>query len=594
MELSVSRPGLMNRWLYSLKNRMIIVFLLSTLIPLLLSGGISYFYIISILNNKIQNSVYSNLRQVQISLENTLSNLNHVSQQLAFNGSIGRDMVKYLETEDILRRDELEKHIQMNVNMIKFSNPDLGQMFYYFEDKNKTVFNESLIEGAFASDKLPQLLKTAEMTYYGPHSTVLSRFIDRTVLSVTRKVDVPGYDNLRIYVETSFQLTENVLVADKSAMNLSYLFVDEQNRIAYSEDSQKFSPGMVYEPAVSRNGTLESRGNYLFEVQHNQGWKLVAAIPKGDFNKERNLWFRQFALFICMSIGIALTFSWIIWRMVRTPLGRFNNEIKRLHNSHFQSPLKRTKILEFDDVLHRFQLMKQQIWGLLQQIKEKEKRKTEMEIEKLLFQINPHFIHNTLDTIRWLAHSKGMYEIDNLITCLNRVLYYNMGKGGDSTIQEEVEALMSYVELQRIRYDFQFTVKVHADEQSNHRSIPRFILQPLVENCLYHGLRGDGVIEIHIDIEDDRYTVINVRDNGAGMKEEDIERLIHNQSKEQRQVGMGIGLYYVNRVIQAQFGDAAKFDIQSKLGVGTTMTLRIPLNTSKLEGVNEDAESIGS
>ena len=278
-------------------------------------------------------------------------------------------------------------------------------------------------------------------------------------------------------------------------------------------------------------------------------------------------------------------FAWVIWRTIRLPLGRFNNEIKKLQYSNFHSPLKMTKIIEFDFLLHQFQEMRNKIWDLLQEVKEKEKRKSEMEMEKLLFQINPHFIHNTLDTIRWLARSKGLYEIDKLIFSLNQVLYYNMGKNGVSTVQEELDAMNNYVELQRIRYDFNFTVAISAESDLLQKPIPRFILQPLVENSLYHGLQDEGEIKVQIHLDDEQYMVIQVSDNGAGMKEEDIERLLQSQSLEHRKVGMGIGLYYVNRIIKVQFGDQAQFNINSKLGVGTNMALRIPLelNTSSLE-----------
>ncbi|WP_409340490.1 sensor histidine kinase [Paenibacillus sp. MBLB4367] len=585
MEWRLSFPSMASFSLHSLKNRMIAVLLLSTLIPLMLSGGISYFSITSILENKIQSGVHSNLRQVQISLVNTLSNLNHVSQQLAFNGTVGRDLAKYLETDDILLKDQLGKGVQNNVNLIRFTNPDLGHMFYYFADTQSYVFPEPMLSDKFVPDNNPRLLQQGELTYYGPHRTTLSRFIDRTVLSVTRKVDVPGYDNLYVYIETSFQLTQNVLQADNASMSAAHLLINEQNRIAYSENSERFPVGSLYEPVRNREGGYESQGSLLFEEPHDQGWKLVAVIPKENYNSEKNLWIRQFALFTCFSILIALIFAWTIWRTVRRPLARFNKEIKQVQDSNFHSPLKMTKIIEFDFLLRKFQLMRQQIWGLLQEVKEKEKRKTEMEVEKLLFQINPHFIHNTLDTIRWLARSKGMLEIDNLISALNRVLYYNMGKGGSSTIREEIAALTDYVELQRIRYDFAFTVHIHVNEDVLDLPIPRFILQPLVENCLYHGLKDEGMIEVRIEAAEGRYASIRVQDNGAGMKEEEMKQLLENQSRERRKVGMGIGLYYVNRMIRTQYGEDASFDIRSKPGEGTAMSIRIPLEP---KGEGED------
>lgn len=583
----------MKRLLNSLRNRIFFAFLLSAVIPLTLIGILSYVSITSILDNKIQQSVRSNLRQVQISLENTLANLNHVSQQLALNGMVGSDLVKYLETEDFFYKDQLETAIRQNVNMIRFSNPNLGPMYYYFEDTLSFVLKEPMA-GHVAVSELPVLLQTDEMIYSGPHPTTMSRFIDRTVLSVTREVDLPQYDKMRVYIETSFQLTEKVLNADQSSMKIAYLFVDPGNRISYSENPQQFPIGSTYAPQRIDSGLLRSGDTFLFEEHHNQGWKLVAAIPEADFYSEKKSWLRQFIWYTLLSVFTALLIAWMIWKMVRMPLGRFNTEIKRMHNGNFHLPLKMTNINEFDFVLEQFQTMKEQNRGLLEEVKEKEQRKAEMEIEKLLFQINPHFIHNTLDTIRWLARSKGMTEIDHLIASLNRVLYYNMGKGGTSTIRAEIKTLSDYMELQRIRYDTDFTVSMDVDEEVLDWTIPRFILQPLVENSLYHGLKDDGVIEVIIACTVDDIIFIQVIDNGMGMKPEVIEKLMYNQTREQRKVGMGIGLYYVHRVLKARFGDAAQFEISSKPGEGTIISLWLPaVQDDDREEQTNHAESVG-
>ncbi|MBP1990316.1 sensor histidine kinase [Paenibacillus eucommiae] len=577
--------------LYSLKNRMIVVFMLSTLIPLLLIGGISYYSITSILDNKIQGSIRSNLRQVKVSLDNTLSNLNHVSQQLAFDGGVGRSLGKYLESNEILQKSQLEQDIQNNLHLISFTNPSLGVMSYYFADTKEFVLQQQMVDGPINVEELPKLLHTDAITYYGPHPN-LNRFIDRTVLSVTRKLEIPGYDNLYVYIETSFRLTEDILNTELSGLQMTHLLVDSNDQITYSELPEQFPIGSHYQAAETGKGFSRSIGNYLFEEEHNQGWKIVAVISESDYYKERNTWIRQFGLLTLLSLAFALGFAWMMWRVVRRPLNHFNREIKQMQNSNFHSPLKLTRITEFDFLLYQFQHMRKRIWELLQEVKQKEKRKTELEIEKLLFQINPHFIHNTLDTIRWLAHSKGLTEIDYLISTLNRVLYYNMGKGGESTVRLEIEALRDYVSLQRIRYDFEFNVHIHADEKLMDLPIPRFILQPLVENSLYHGLKDKTIIEVKLFAEA-HYIRIEVKDNGEGMEEEELRRLLESGSAEQRKVGMGIGLYYVSRMLKAQFAGDATLDISSIRGQGTVMQLHIPVTYTNTEVDLTDVEGIG-
>jgi len=203
----------------------------------------------------------------------------------------------------------------------------------------------------------------------------------------------------------------------------------------------------------------------------------------------------------------------------------------------------------------------------------------------LLYQINPHFIHNTLNTIQWIAKMNGQEEIDRLVSIFTRVLHYNLDKQGEQVyLVEEVNALKDYVELQRIRYDYDFLVKFHVEEHSRQVLIPRFILQPLVENALYHGLdEGNGQITVRILPDGDRYLLLEVTDDGKGIDPEEILRLLRGEKDMHRKAGLGIGLNYVQRVLQTNYGDHSQFKIVSEAGKGTTIQIRIPLNSEKMK-----------
>lgn len=142
-------------------------------------------------------------------------------------------------------------------------------------------------------------------------------------------------------------------------------------------------------------------------------------------------------------------------------------------------------------------------------------------------------------------------------------------------MEEEIDALRQYLILQQIRYDFEFDVRITADEQVLQIPVPRFILQPLVENSLYHGLSDEGFIQIEVTCN----TTLNImiQDNGAGMSEETIHKLLNNRVAEQQKVGMGIGLNYVHRMLKSQYGDQAQLVIESELGTGTSILLILPI-----------------
>lgn len=561
----------------TLKKRIFIIFLCSTLIPFICIVLISYYTIYSILTNKIQNGIQSNLKQVELSLESTISNLNHVSQQLAFAGSVGKklDQMLSLSPSQTYERSQMISTLRDELSLVTFTNPNIGLTLYYFQNDHTYDLENVGVKDYFTPEKLPLLAEYSGISYYGPHISN-SRFDNNFVFSALRKVDLPLRDDVYVYIESGFHLTQNILNNDQFGGGNYHIFLDNNGRIAYSELPNSFVKDTIF-PNFSSDKTHGKQSEfYWFRQASNQGWSIVSVIPMADYNREMNQWFMQILLFALIFLGISLLMAWLLWKMVYVPLNGFNREIKLMAQNRVQTVNVKTKIPEFDFLLNQFRQMKEQIWELFAEVERKEKRRVDLEVEKLLYQINPHFLMNTLDTVHWLALMNGQTEIDRLVSSLNKLLHYNLGKLGEaSTINEEIEALKQYLTLQQIRYDFKFDVQMHVDEEVWSMPVPRFILQPLVENSLYHGLSDDGYIRVDVSLTN--AILISIQDNGSGMSEETIHNLLHNPEIENKKVGMGIGLNYVKRMLESQYGDKAELRIQSVIGKGTTIFVTIPI-----------------
>jgi two-component system sensor histidine kinase YesM len=500
-------------------------------------------------------------------LENTISNLNHVSQQLAFDGSVGKKLDQLLSTTQPFERSQITDELKNELSLITFTNPSIGLTMYYFKNDGTYAFENSGVKDNFNPEKSPLLAEYYGISYFGPHISN-NRFDNQNVISALRKMDLPGRNDVYVYIETGFRLTYNILKNDHLGNSVSHIILDNNGRIAYSEITDVFP--------LNASFPRSRDGYFWFEEKSNQGWSIISVIRKEDYNKEMNRWFVQILLSSVVFLLISIVLAWLLWKMVYRPLNKFQKEIKLMSQSRTQTEPASTKIPEFDHLLHQFWQMKEQIWNLFDEVEKKEKRRIDLEVEKLLHQINPHFLMNTLDTIHWLAVMNGQTEIDRLVLSLNKLLYYNLGKLGEiSTIQEEIDAMQQYLILQQIRYDFQFDVRIDVDEEVLKVPIPRFILQPLVENSLYHGLNDDGYIEVNVRLQ--HGIEISIHDNGAGMSEETIHNLLNNRDVENRKVGMGIGMNYVKRMLESRYGDLARLQISSMQGKGTSIFLRIPL-----------------
>jgi len=562
----------------TLKRRIFLLFLFSSIAPFLSIFILSYYTIDSIFANKIDSGIKSNLKQVTYSLENSITNLKHVTQQLSYKGTIGKQLNKVMEpNQDPFQRMESREELMSELSVVTFTNPNVGLTLYYFKNDGKVQFENFPIKDGFSPDTMPVLFQSYGITYYGPHIS-MSQYDNQFVFSALRKVELPERDDIYVYMESGFRLTQNILDYDEYGGALSHLIVNGNGKIAYSEEQGVFKQGSDL-PEIF-NGSLEGtyNGYHWFKQESDQSWSVVSVISDSDYKHEKNQWMFQIMLVALFFLALTLLLAWLLWKMVYRPLNLFHTEIKWMtQNPQVAKHRAYTKIPEFDSLLIKFSELRDQIGYLFKEVEQKEKKRVDLEVEKLLYQINPHFLMNTLDTVHWLALMNGQHEIDRLVQSLNKLLYYNLGKLGQvSTMEEELDALKQYLILQQIRYDFQFNVRIDADEEVLKMPVPRFILQPLVENSLYHGLNDDGFIEIDVKLEKD--IQICIQDNGAGMSDETIQRLFNSQTVEQNKVGMGIGINYVRRMLKAKYGERAKLEITSEMGIGTKVLLILPID----------------
>lgn len=561
----------------TLKNRILLLFVASTLIPFICTCYLSYKTINSILNTKLQSGIQSNLKQVTLSLENTLNNLNHVSQQLAFEGNIGQQLEQFMIADQPYDRSYLTDQIKYQLNLVTFTNPNIGLTMYYFHNDRSFLFETTGVKESFKIDRLPVIASYYGITYYGPHLSN-DQFNNQYVLSALRKVELPEREDAYVYIESGFKLTQSILDLDGVSKNANHLILDNNGRISYSELKDVFPENTMFPGLKSPSlGSGETSEYYWYRQISNQGWSVVSLISKADYNREKNRWIVQMLALFLLFTAVSLVFGWLLWKMVYRPLSKFNKEIKRMANSNFNAVTTQSRIPEFEMLLTQFQHMKSQIAQLYSEVEIKEKRRADLEIEKLLYQINPHFLMNTLDTAHWLAVMNGQEDIDRLVTSLNKLLYYNLRKGNQvATIREEIDSLRHYLTLQQIRYNFQFDVRIQTDDKLLDVSVPRFILQPLVENALYHGLDDEGRIEVIV--RKNERLEIAIQDNGGGISEEIISALLEQEQTKRQRAGMGIGLNYVKRMLESYYDGNANLTVSSEIGKGTRIVIRLPIH----------------
>ncbi|MFC4779347.1 sensor histidine kinase [Paenibacillus sp. GCM10023252] len=552
----------------SLRQRLVAALIVSVLIPLALLGVTSYSSIYSLLNNRVEKGIQSNLEVERISLENTLNNLDFASKQLAY-GTTGIKIQNYLKAS-ASEKVGLLRSVNETLESVLYTNVVIGTMFYYVPETKEYLFDYYNVNNEKDPADFPLLNRKKNVEYFAFHPS-MNLVEPRPVLSILRKVDGMISDNdFYVYLETSSLATRNIFREEQYGFPVSHVLTDADNQVVYSEKPELIPVGSKLQPGEDYGGHVS------YAQESSKGWRLIAFIAREDIQRDINKWLLRFLIISAITIMTSLVLAWIIWRTISRPLSRFKEEIRWISMNRLEKEVVPMGILEFDDVLKRFAAMKVQIGELLAEVEEKENRKRRLEVEKLMNQINPHFLHNTLNTIQWIAMMNGQKEIVTLVKVFTRVLHYNLGKeGGIVRLADEVQALRDYIQLQQIRYNYTFRVDIDVEEEAGSFSIPRFSLQPLVENALYHAFKDEGgIITVTAEMDTQQHLVLTVTDNGQGMTEDKVNALLSDNSGPAK--GFGIGLNYVNNLVQLHFGPPYRLDVKSKLGEGTTMTIRIP------------------
>ncbi len=287
-------------------------------------------------------------------------------------------------------------------------------------------------------------------------------------------------------------------------------------------------------------------------------------------------------LFVFVIVFI-ITYVSNVTEAITSPLTRLTERVEDIRKGDFEQkePVDATEI-EIQKLSVGFENMVGQLNTLIQENKQAERRKRHAELELLQAQINPHFLYNTLDTIIWLIEADKKDESINMVSSLSDFFRFCLSRGKDViTLKEEEKHVLSYLSIQKIRYQDRMDYEVNIPECLYEFTIPKLTLQPLVENSIYHGIklqREKGKISVSaIDIGD-RIELI-VKDNGAGMGEErlaQVREAINNGEK------VGFGLRTVHERMQLLFGEEYGLTISSTVGVGTTITAIIPKQTIEL------------
>ena len=319
----------------------------------------------------------------------------------------------------------------------------------------------------------------------------------------------------------------------------------------------------------------------IYSTSDVSGWKLVKAVPAAYLYKE----IMQIQGYIII-LGIiyfitTITLGLILAARITSPIERLMKLMKKVEKGNLDIHAEITSKDEIGQLSNSFNNMIDNMNRMINKSIEEERQKKEMEIEVLRAQINPHFLYNTLNTIKWMAKIQGNKSISNAINALIKLLRVSISIGKEKILlSDEIGYVQNYLVIQRLRFSEKFDIEYLIDEACLNCLVPKLILQPIVENSLiYNSTDEEGLKPLNIIIrayQENEVLCISVEDNGPGIRKDILDNIL--TEKQGIDKFSTVGLNNINQRIKLHYGDEYGLEIKSQVEEGTTVLIRLPVN----------------
>lgn len=309
------------------------------------------------------------------------------------------------------------------------------------------------------------------------------------------------------------------------------------------------------------------------------GWKIVSVINRKNVERD-SLKNQMFVVFMMLFVlfGSMILSSYLSTVLTR-PIQKLESDVKRIAEGELDIKVQTSGSFEIYHLGKSIQKMAVKIQGLMKDIIREQEERRKSDLDSLQAQISPHFLYNTLDIIVWMIEEEKSQDAVRVVTALARLFRISLSKGKHIiSVGDELEHVRNYLIIQTLRFKDTFTYEFQIQEEVKSLSIIKLVVQPLVENAIYHGMDGmygDGKITICAYLKDgDLY--ISVKDNGMGMKQEQLDALLDYSQEVKTAKGNGLGVRNVHERIRLYFGEDYGLTITSELDVGTEVLIHLP------------------
>jgi len=612
-----------------LSNQLIVSFVGMFLFILIISMTVAYFAILDILKTNSKDNSLKIMSQYDYNLHTFRNEMDQIFRQIIFSNpaNVTGELQKMIDVSELSEVDrtvllyqvfQLLKQKMSNYSFIRSINfysdegialsasQEANQISYDANSAGYQFYLSSLRELAIADPNRLIWLGGFKDTQFNLQDTKREHANSKSYVTVIRSmfsgakaaviainIDLEYFTS--IYYRTDGMQAHRMYMVDNSGMIVSH---NDHYQIGQRINVQELlDAGLTSSHAAG----LERDGQQIMAYKVDSlGWILISEVPLSlfiqDAAKIRTI--GLVTLLIGLVLAIILSRIWI--KRLTLPLMRLTAAIRKVKAGSLGTKVElRATNNELGILIDQFNLMTSNLASVIEQKEKIEEEKRTIEVYALQTQINPHLIYNTLNTIKWMAVMIKANNIAESITALSEILAPLFKKQQVMcTFEEELNYIHYYIKIMKFRYGSSFKVEIVVPEEMKACHTLRFIVQPIVENSIYHGLSGrqGGRLIITGELRD-KLAILTVTDDGEGFTDEklsEVRNRFNAAGTEQRhaegEVGVGIGLRNVQRRIQLHFGERYGISIDSRKGMGTEVRLTIPRTEALIEQAQASSE----
>jgi two-component system sensor histidine kinase YesM len=565
----------------SLLQKLLLMFLTVTITPLIFITVFFYDRTEQRLLELTYENMTSSNQQINSNVNAHLDNLRQISSMIYTDETLQAYLTQTYTTDKSIL--EAYRYIDGLLYSLLTANSNIASINLYVD--NQSLPEDGLFLKHITLENLPFQYLTQLQQTYGNNifSNVIQDKAGKNVIYLGRILNFNAQS--QFYGMATIGLHEELLykLIEKEEQNKSVYLLNEHDQIISASDksllNQSFSEAIGPELSINQEVvTINGHPHLLVYNTMYHGWKTVSLTPIDEIMRDSRLTAMQIVVIALFSLALSILMIIVIANYLSRRLRKLNRQAAQVEQGNFSLLLTDASKDEIGQLSAAFNKMSTRLKDLIDTLYVKEIAKRDAELYALQSQINPHFLYNTLSGISSLAIQNNDTEVSKIVNHLAKFYQTSLNMGRQYiTLEKEIALTKHYLAIQHMRFDDSFMEHWEVDESLSTHETLKLVLQPFVENAINHAIYDDHhslqiYIRVYRSIRDGvPALLLEVEDDGCGMSSEQVETLLSSESK------AGYGIKNVHERVQLAYGEHYGVAIQSQIGVGTTITITLPL-----------------